>query len=85
MGNELGNLEALGGVEIPGERFVRDGKIWSAAGVSAGIDLALAFIAGTAGDETAGAVQLAVEYYPLGKLYGKAHLDPRAPAYLKRP
>jgi len=66
------------------ERFVRDGNIWTAAGVSAGIDLALAFIADQAGEETAGKVQLATEYYPSSVKYGHAHLLPEAPAYLRK-
>jgi transcriptional regulator GlxA family with amidase domain len=70
-------------VEVVEERFVRDGKIWTAAGVSAGIDLALAFVADRAGEETAGKVQLYAEYYPSGKRYGTAHTEPQAPNYLK--
>jgi transcriptional regulator GlxA family with amidase domain len=71
-------------VEVVEERFVRSGKIWTAAGVSAGIDLALAFVAERAGDETAGEVQFYAEYYPSNHRYGSAHKDnERAPAYLK--
>lgn len=46
------------------ERVVRDGKVWTAAGVSAGIDLALALVAEIAGEEAAQTVQLAIEYDP---------------------
>lgn len=66
------------------ERIVRDGNIWTAAGVSSGIDLALAFIADQAGEEIAGKVQLATEYYPSSVKYGHAHLLPEAPGYLKK-
>jgi len=76
-------LRQSSGVAVVDQRFVRDGNIWSAAGVSAGIDLALALIAEEAGEEVAGKVQLAVEYYPSARRYGKAHLVPEAPAYLR--
>lgn len=66
------------------ERFVRDGNLWTAAGVSAGIDLALALIADVAGEETAGKVQMAAEYYPSPKRYGNAHLSVDSPNYLKK-
>ncbi|MGW1377778.1 DJ-1/PfpI family protein [Streptomyces sp. NPDC002446] len=46
------------------ERYVRSGKIITAAGVSAGIDMALYLAARIAGDTTAKAIQLAVEYDP---------------------
>jgi transcriptional regulator GlxA family with amidase domain len=48
----------------PNDRIVRAGKIWTAAGVSAGIDLALALVAELAGDERARIVQLMLEYDP---------------------
>jgi transcriptional regulator GlxA family with amidase domain len=37
----------------PDQIFVRDGEIWSSAGISAGIDLALAMVAEDMGDEIA--------------------------------
>jgi transcriptional regulator GlxA family with amidase domain len=80
---ELPKLRKLP-VEVAEERFVRNGNIWTAAGVSAGMDLALAFIAAEAGEETAGNVQFFAEYYPDGKRYGKAHLAPEAPGYLRK-
>jgi transcriptional regulator GlxA family with amidase domain len=46
------------------ERVVRDGKYATAAGVSAGIDLALALAIELAGLEVAQAIQLAIEYDP---------------------
>ena len=46
------------------ERVVRRGKIWTAAGVSAGIDLGLALVAEAHGPEVAQAVQLGLEYDP---------------------
>ena len=45
-------------------RVVRQDRIWTAAGVSAGIDLALAVVAETHGPEIAQAVQLGIEYDP---------------------
>jgi transcriptional regulator GlxA family with amidase domain len=52
------------GAEPTGERVVFDGKVVTAAGVSSGIDMALALVARVAGDETAQAIQLAIEYDP---------------------
>ncbi|MCQ8773599.1 DJ-1/PfpI family protein [Streptomyces telluris] len=46
------------------ERYVRSGKIITAAGVSAGLDMALYLASLIAGDSTAKAIQLAVEYDP---------------------
>jgi transcriptional regulator GlxA family with amidase domain len=80
---ELPKLRKLPDLEVVEERIIRDGNIWTAAGVSAGIDLALAFIAADADEETAGKVQFFAEYYPSGKRYGSAHLSESAPAYLK--
>ena len=47
------------------------------------IDLMLAFIADSAGEETAGKVQFAAEYYPSARRYGAAHQSPVASDYLK--
>ena len=57
--NSLDHLRALGDVTVVEERFVKDGNIWSSAGVSAGMDMILAFIADFASDETAVIVQFA--------------------------
>ena len=46
------------------QRVVVAGKIVTAAGVSAGIDMALRLVGKIAGDELARAVQLAIEYDP---------------------
>jgi transcriptional regulator GlxA family with amidase domain len=81
--NSLDRLRALEDVGVVEERFVRDGNIWSSAGVSAGTDLILAFIADIASEEVAGKVQLAAEYYPLAKSYGTIHQGSVAPGYLK--
>jgi transcriptional regulator GlxA family with amidase domain len=59
-------LEQLGrlGAEPAHERVVFDGKYATAAGVSAGIDMALALAARVAGDTVAQAIQLGIEYDP---------------------
>ena len=63
------------------ERVVRDGKYASAAGVSAGIDLALVLAEELAGRAVAQAIQLGIEYDPA------PHLDAgdprRAPAEIR--
>ncbi len=59
-------LEKLGelGAEPVSERVVFDGKIVTAAGVSAGIDMALELAAKVAGVAVAQAIQLGIEYDP---------------------
>jgi transcriptional regulator GlxA family with amidase domain len=52
------------GADPVGGRFVEDGKTLTAAGVSAGIDMALHLVSQEAGPEVAQAVQLALEYDP---------------------
>jgi transcriptional regulator GlxA family with amidase domain len=59
----LGELRRLGAEPIS-ERVVFDGKIVTAAGVSAGIDMALALAARIAGEKVAQAIQLGIEYDP---------------------
>ena len=59
----LDNLTAYGAVPTA-ERVVLDGKYATAAGVSAGIDLALTLLGEIAGPEAAMAVQLGIEYDP---------------------
>jgi transcriptional regulator GlxA family with amidase domain len=57
---ELGRLGAV----PKHERYVFDGKYVTGAGVSAGIDMALALAGRVAGDEEAKRIQLAIEYDP---------------------
>ena len=59
----LDELPAFGAVPVE-ERFVADGKYLTAAGVSAGVDMALALAGRIAGDTVAQAVQLGIEYAP---------------------
>jgi transcriptional regulator GlxA family with amidase domain len=80
----LDKLRNLGDVEVVENRVVRDGNVWTSAGVSAGIDLALAFIEYMTNEKTAGKIQLGAEYYPSGKSYGRMHEIPQAPEYVKK-
>ena len=52
------------GAEPTEQRVVRNGKVWTAAGVSAGIDLALTLAAEIAGPDVAQVIQLGIEYDP---------------------
>jgi transcriptional regulator GlxA family with amidase domain len=81
----LDRLRALGDVKVVEQRFVQDGDVWTSAGVSAGTDLMLAFIAHTAGEEAAAKVQLQAEYYPADTVYGSTASHERAPAYVRQP
>jgi transcriptional regulator GlxA family with amidase domain len=56
-------LAELGADPVP-ERVVEHGKLLTAAGVSAGIDMALTLVQRINGDEVAQAVQLGIEYDP---------------------
>ena len=57
------NLKAMG-VEVVSDRVVFDGPFVTGAGVSAGIDMALALTAHVHGDQLAKAIQLGIEYDP---------------------
>jgi transcriptional regulator GlxA family with amidase domain len=52
------------GADPVGGRYVEDGKVITAAGVTAGIDMALHLVAQEVGPEIAQAVQLGIEYDP---------------------
>jgi transcriptional regulator GlxA family with amidase domain len=56
-------LAELGAKPVP-DRVVEQGRIVTAAGVSAGIDMALRLVQKINGDEVAQAVQLGIEYDP---------------------
>ena len=56
-------LALFGAIPDPA-RVVRDGRLFTGGGVTAGIDFALTIAAEIAGDEVAQAIQLAVEYAP---------------------
>ncbi|MFF9238846.1 DJ-1/PfpI family protein [Streptomyces sp. NPDC014776] len=68
------------GAEPTGQRVVFDGKYVTAAGVSSGIDMALALVGRIAGDEHAQAVQLLTEYDPQPPY--DAGAPEKAPAHL---
>lgn len=57
-------LKMMGATPRPDERIVRAGKVVTAAGVSAGIDLGLWLVDQIAGRELAEAIQLTIEYDP---------------------
>jgi transcriptional regulator GlxA family with amidase domain len=61
---KMGVLKIMGAKPQHNERIVRTGKIVTAAGVSAGIDLALWLAGEIAGRERAEAIQLFIEYDP---------------------
>jgi transcriptional regulator GlxA family with amidase domain len=62
--SEHNNLTKLGGVEVVKERWVHDGNVITAAGVSAGIDMALYLVGVLKGPEQARRLQQLIEYDP---------------------
>ena len=56
-------IESMG-LTYTGKRITQAGKVFTAAGVSAGIDMALALSAEIAGQLTAQAIQVGIEYDP---------------------
>ena len=60
---ELETLRGYGATPVS-ERVVEQGKVITAGGVSAGIDMALTLAARIAGDELDQAIQLGIEYDP---------------------
>ncbi|GAB4583783.1 DJ-1/PfpI family protein [Nocardia sp. IFM 10818] len=75
-------LAAFGAQSRPHDRIVHSGKIVTAAGVSAGIDLGLWLVGQIAGDDAARMTQLTIEYDPHPP-YDTGHPD-KAPADLLR-
>jgi transcriptional regulator GlxA family with amidase domain len=61
--NTLDALKMFG-AEPVSKRYVRQGKVITAAGVSAGIDMALSLVALERGEEMAQTIQLLIEYDP---------------------
>lgn len=57
-------LKAFGATPVSDERMVREGKLVTAAGVSAGLDMGLWLAGRIAGEATAKAIQLVIEYDP---------------------
>jgi len=61
---KMGLLKIMGASPQPDQRIVRSGKVVTAAGVSAGIDLALWLAGEISGQAPAEAIQLVIEYDP---------------------
>ena len=76
----LDMLSEYGARPIADRRVVQQGKVITAAGVSAGIDMALMLAARIAGDELAQAIQLGIEYDPQPPFEGGSTL--KAPAQI---
>ncbi|MEV4123585.1 DJ-1/PfpI family protein [Nocardia sp. NPDC049707] len=75
----LSALKGFGAEPRPEERVVRDGKIVTAAGVSAGIDLGLWLAGEIAGKDQAEAIQLMIEYDPQPP-FDSGHMRKASPA-----
>lgn len=56
--------------EFVQERYVQDGKLWTSAGVSAGIDMSLALVKETKGETYTKLVMLNLEYDPKPPILG---------------
>lgn len=81
----LDELKQDNSVEVIEERYVKDGNVWSSAGVSAGMDMTLAFIADCFGETVASEIQLNAEYFPSPKIYGDAAVsNPQVSQYIKQ-
>ena len=72
------DLLTLVGATFEKARIVKDGNVVTAGGVASGIDFALHIVAEIAGEETAQAIQLGIEYDPAPP-FTTGHPD-RAPA-----
>jgi putative intracellular protease/amidase len=57
-------IMAMYGAQYQHERYTRDGKYWTSAGVSAGIDMALGMVNALKGEKYTKAVLLDLEYDP---------------------
>ena len=74
-----GELARHGAIAVD-ERVVVSGRIVTSAGVSAGIDMALALVAMTAGEDVARRIQLILEYAPEPPFAGAGSAATAAPA-----
>lgn len=72
----LDRLKLFTEINVVSARYTHDGSIWTSAGVSAGIDMALAFLDELAGRNVAGKVQLFAEYFPDNKIYSSGETIP---------
>ncbi len=80
----LERLAGTDGIHAVEQRYVRDGDIWTSAGISAGMDMTLAYIAAMAGGDVAGRVQRWAEYYPDGVRHGDPAIHADMPAYVQQ-
>jgi len=80
----LDHLKTDPNVTVVEQRFVHDGNIWTAGGVSAGMDMMLAFIADAFGESVAADVQLDAEYFPGDKIYGRPFDRADVSEYIRR-
>jgi len=71
-------------INVVEERFIQDDHIWTSAGVSASMDMTLAFIADRFGDSVAAQIQLDAEYFPQNKNYFESESNSKLPAYVKK-
>lgn len=69
------------GAKYEKARIVRDGNVITAGGVTAGVDFGLSLVAEIAGETTARAIQLGIEYDPAPP-FDSGHPD-RAPESIK--
>jgi cyclohexyl-isocyanide hydratase len=75
------DLLGLVGAQYEKARIVKDGNLITAGGVTSGIDFGLSVVAEIAGETTAQAIQLGIEYDPAPP-FDAGHPD-RAPAVVK--
>jgi cyclohexyl-isocyanide hydratase len=75
------DLLSLVGAKYEKARIVKDGNLITAGGVTAGIDFGLSVVAEIAGETTAQAIQLGIEYDPWPP-FDSGHPD-RASAVVK--
>lgn len=73
------HLKRFGADPRPFERVVQSGRVWTAAGVSSGLDLAFALVEEIAGRDTAERIQLLLEYDPRPP-QDAGHMDKAPPA-----
>ena len=78
-------LEQDYGAHYQAKRYVRTGKYWTSAGITAGMDMALALLNDLAGEQYTRAVMLDLEYAPQPPFQGgtEATTAPRTTAWLR--
>lgn len=71
----------LSSINLVLKRVVKAGNVWTAGGVSSGIDLAFALIAEVVSPEEAGKVQWLFEYFPDHTYYANTEMAKTLPPY----